>query len=113
MDSQNINESHKESGYPVNLFVEYPEKSSRLLSFFTLLLMIPKAIMLVPHLILLYLLEIARFVAAIFAQFAVLFTGRYPRGIFDFVVGVYRWQMRINSFMLGLADKYPPFSLKE
>jgi len=42
----------------------------------------------------------------------VLFTGRYPRSMFDFLVGVTRWQTRINLWLFGVADEYPPFSLQ-
>jgi hypothetical protein len=42
---------------------------------------------------------------------AVLFTGRYPRGLSDFVLGWQRWQTRMNAWMFGLVDRYPPFSL--
>ena len=46
------------------------------------------------------------------SQLAVLFTGKYPRGMFDFMVGVMRWTARVNAFSYALTDKYPPFSLK-
>ena len=47
------------------------------------------------------------------AGFAIIFTGRYPRGPFDFVLGVHRWSLRVEAYMwLLITDKYPPFSLK-
>ena len=50
----------------------------------------------------------------IFAWFAILFTGRYPRSLFDFVVGVQRWGLRVVAYaFLLVTDKYPPFSLEE
>ena len=54
-----------------------------------------------------------RVVAVIIAWFAILFTGRYPRGLFDYVVGVFRWANRVvaYSFML-VTDEYPPFRLR-
>jgi hypothetical protein len=65
----------------------------------------------VPHYIVLGFLGIAVFVCWIIVWFAILFTGRYPRGIFDFTVGVYRWGMRVAGYaFLMLTDKYPPFS---
>jgi hypothetical protein len=66
----------------------------------------------IPHIIVLAFLGIAVVVVAIIAWFAILFTGNYPRGLFDFVVGVMRWQFRVMSYALILVtDKYPPFSL--
>jgi hypothetical protein len=66
----------------------------------------------IPHYIVLFFLEIAAFVAVIVAWFAVLFTGRYPRGLFDFVEGVIRWHNRVIAYALVLVtDRYPPFRL--
>lgn len=98
--------------YPVTVTVSHQERSSRWLALAFLLFMVPKAIMLIPHFIILYVLGIAAFVLTIVAQFIVLFTGHYPVGMHDFVVGTIRWQTRTNSYFLGLVDKYPPFSLK-
>ena len=103
---------NEEQKYPVDVVVAYPEHSSRLLAFLTLLLMLPKMIVLIPHFVVLYILGIASFIAFVFGQIAVLFTGRYPRSLFDFVVGVARWQVRTNAYFTGLTDKYPPFALK-
>jgi hypothetical protein len=99
------------ASYPVRLEIDYPANSSRLLALATLLLLIPKALILIPHFVVLYVLNVAAFVAFIIAQFAVLFTGRYPKSMFDFVVGTQRWQARLNAYFLGLTDSYPPFSL--
>ena len=60
----------------------------------------------------LFFLVIAAVVAVIFAWFAVLFTGRYPRSVFAFVEGVLRWGLRVEAYALLLVtDRYPPFSL--
>ena len=48
-------------------------------------------------------------ITLIVAWFAILFTGRYPRGLFDFAVGVMRWSARINAYVYLMTDKYPPF----
>jgi hypothetical protein len=56
---------------------------------------------------------IAALFVRIIAWWAVLITGKYPKGMHDFVVGVNRWQMRVNLYWYNLTDKYPPFSLNE
>jgi hypothetical protein len=67
----------------------------------------------IPHYILLFFLGIAAFFCVIIAWFAILFTSRYPRGLFDFVVGVGRWGLRVQAYaVLLITDKYPPFSLE-
>jgi hypothetical protein len=60
----------------------------------------------------LFALGIGAFFVVVFAWFAILFTGRYPRWAFDYVVGVVRWTLRVQAYMLLLiTDRYPPFSL--
>jgi hypothetical protein len=72
-----------------------------------------KWLLALPHWIVLAFLSIAAFVVVIIAWFAILFTGRYPRGLFDFVEGVIRWSLRVEAYALLLVtDRYPPFSLK-
>jgi hypothetical protein len=66
----------------------------------------------IPHYIVLIFLWIASLVVVIVSWFAVLFTGRYPRGMFDFVEGVIRWQNRVLAYaFLLITDRYPPFRL--
>jgi hypothetical protein len=66
----------------------------------------------IPHYFVLFFLAIGAFFAVIVAWFAILFTGKYPRGLFDFVVGVGRWGVRVNAYAFLLTtDQYPPFSL--
>jgi len=73
---------------------------------------IVKWLLAIPHYIVLFFLDIAAFVVVIVAWFAILFTGRYPRGMFDFVEGVIRWHNRVIGYALTLVtDKYPPFRL--
>jgi len=68
----------------------------------------------IPHYIVLFFLYIAMFFLVIGAWFAILFTGRYPRGIFDFVEGVVRWHNRVVGYAFILVtDAYPPFSLSQ
>lgn len=97
--------------YPVSLEVAYPESSSRFLALCSILFLIPKVIITIPHFVVLYFLGIVAILAWIYGQLAVLFSGKYPRGAFDFIVGVQRWQARTNAYFMGLTDKYPPFSL--
>lgn len=67
----------------------------------------------IPHYIVLFFLHIGVFFAALIAWFAILFTGRYPRGLFDYVEAVLRWHNRVVGYAITLVtDKYPPFSLK-
>jgi hypothetical protein len=71
-----------------------------------------KWLLAIPHYIVLAFLYIGAFVAVIIAWFAILFTGTYPRGLFDFVVGVFRWHNRVVGYALTLVtDQYPPFRL--
>lgn len=65
-----------------------------------------------PHYVVLFFLGIAAFVSVVVAWFAILVTGSYPRALFDFVVGVFRWALRVEAYaFLLVTDEYPPFSL--
>src|SRR2546428_4238365 len=71
-----------------------------------------KWLLAIPHYIVLFFLAIGAVVAVIIAWFVIVFTGRYPRGLFDFVVGVIRWSNRVTGYaMVLVTDQYPPFSL--
>ncbi|HSP54634.1 MAG TPA: DUF4389 domain-containing protein [Dehalococcoidia bacterium] len=92
--------------YPVTLEVDYPDQLGRWLPLIKWLLVI-------PHIIVIMFLGIIAFLFYIIAFFAILFTGKFPRGMFDFIVGVTRWSYRVNAYaFLLLTDEYPPFSLK-
>ena len=66
----------------------------------------------IPHYVVLFFLALAVFVSVVIAWFAILFTGRYPRGLFNLVEGTLRWQNRVSAYALLLAtDRYPPFRL--
>ncbi len=67
----------------------------------------------IPHYLALIVLFVGAVIAWIVAWFAILFTGKYPRGVFDYVVGVGRWALRVQAYaFLLLTDDYPPFSLR-
>jgi len=71
-----------------------------------------KWLLAIPHYIVLLFLWLAAIVCVIIAWFAILFTGRYPRGLFDFVLGVFRWGNRVIAYAFVLVtDEYPPFRL--
>jgi hypothetical protein len=73
---------------------------------------IVKWLLAIPHYIVLFFLWIGAFFAVVFAWFAILFTGSYPRGLFDYVQGVFRWTNRVVGYSLILVtDEYPPFRL--
>jgi len=94
----------------VHVDIPYPNVEADLNRFLPLV----KWFLAIPHYIVLVFLVIGVVVAWVVAWFAILFTGRYPRGLFDYVVGVSRWILRVEAYMLLLTtDKYPPFSLSE
>ena len=93
----------------VHLEVEYPNVEADLGRGMPLI----KWFLAIPHYIVLFFLSIAAFFAVILAWFAILFTGRYPKSIFDFVMGVHRCHLRVSAYAFILVtDKYPPFSLE-
>jgi hypothetical protein len=93
----------------VHLEIEYPNVETDLARGMPLV----KWFLAIPHYIVLFFLYIAAVVSVIIAWFAILFTGRYPRSLFDFVVGVERWALRVVAYAFILVtDKYPPFSLE-
>ena len=93
----------------VHIEIDYPDVPRDLNRWLPLV----KWLLAIPHYILLFFLGIGAIFAVIFAWFAILFTGRYPRPLFDFVVGVMRWGFRVEGYTLLLVtDKYPPFSVE-
>lgn len=92
----------------VHLEIDYPDVEHDLNRWLPLV----KWFLAIPHYVVLFFLGIGAVIAVIIAWFAILFTGRYPRGLFDFVVGVTRWSLRVYAYaFLLVTDRYPPFSL--
>ena len=93
----------------VHLELDYPDVPRDLNRWMPLI----KWLLAIPHYIVLGILGIFVFFAVLIAWFAILFTGSYPRSLFDFVVGFMRWTLRVNAYaFLMLTDRYPPFSLR-
>jgi uncharacterized protein DUF4389 len=90
---------------PARFSIERPERLSRGLIFVKWLLVI-------PHLIALVFVFIGVFFVYIGAFFTVLFTGRWPEGMRTFVMGAFRWSIRVSAYFLLMTDQYPPFSLE-
>ena len=91
----------------VRLDLDYPDASGDLSRWLPLV----KWLLAIPHYIALLALGMASFVCVVLAWFAIVFTGRYPRGLFDFVLGVQRWALRVSAYMwLLITDRYPPFT---
>jgi Domain of unknown function (DUF4389) len=92
----------------VGLDYAYPDAAADLNRWLPLV----KWLLAIPHYIVLFFLDIAAFFAVIVTWFAILFTGRYPRGIFSFIEGVFRWHNRVVAYAFTLVtDRYPPFRL--
>jgi len=94
--------------YPVTLTVDHPDRLSRgilLLKVFFGWLYVG-----IPHGFILWLYQIAVGIVTFIAFWALLFTGKFPKGMFDFVVGNMRWTFNVSTYMGLLTDEYPPFS---
>ena len=92
----------------VHLDIRYPDVPRDLNRWMPLV----KWFLAIPHYVILFFLGIGAIIAVIVAWFAILFTGRYPRGLFDYVEGVMRWGNRVTAYaVLLVTDQYPPFTL--
>lgn len=93
----------------VHLEIDYPDVEQDLNRWLPLV----KWLLAIPHYIVLAVLAVIAIVAVVIAWFAILITGRYPRGLFDYVLGVGRWSLRVQAYaFLLVTDRYPPFSLQ-
>ncbi|HVR33472.1 MAG TPA: DUF4389 domain-containing protein [Acidimicrobiia bacterium] len=92
----------------VHLEIDYPDARTGLNRWLPLV----KWLLAIPHFVILVFLIAGVLIVTVIAWFAILFTGRYPRALFDYVVGVGRWALRVNAYaFLLVTDEYPPFSL--
>lgn len=92
--------------YPVGYEADFVEQRNRLTTFF-------RYVMAIPHLIIACFLGFALYVCVIIAWFAIVFTGRYPEGLYSFNARVVRWLSRLQSYVMLAADPFPPFDLDE
>lgn len=94
----------------VHISIPYPDAQADLNRWLPLV----KWFLAIPHYVVLFFLGIAALVCIVIAWFAILFTGRYPQSLFDFVVGVFRWSLRVTVYAIILTtDQYPPFRLSD
>lgn len=98
--------------YPVNFEVQRAATQSRLTNFPLGIGLFIREILLIPHLIILYFLQIVASIVYLIATVAILFTGRYPRGLFNFFLGYQRWNLNMTGYLVSAYDKYPPFTME-
>lgn len=91
---------------PGRLSIENPGEMNRWLP-------LVKWLLVIPQMFVLFFLAIAAFFVGVVSFFAVLFTGKFPEGMREFILGVIRWGLRVNFYMMFLTDEYPPFSLEQ
>jgi len=94
------------SAYPVGYEADFQVERSRLTTFFRYIMAIPLFLVAIVY-------GIGALFAALIAWFALLFTARYPEGLYNFVASVVRWGARVNSYVYLITDAYPPFDLGE
>ena len=99
-----------DSDQSVHITIPYPDVKNELKRWMPLV----KWFLVLPHIIALIFIFIGVLICTVFSLIAILITGRYPKGIFYFVEGFFRWTLRVSAFALLLTtDEYPPFRLKE
>ena len=92
--------------YSARFEIAYPTELNRWLP-------LVKWLLVIPHFFALLFVGLGAFFVAIFAFFAILFTGRWPRGAFDYMVGTFRWAYRVTAYFHLMVDAYPPFSMAD
>ncbi|HKP89907.1 MAG TPA: DUF4389 domain-containing protein [Thermoleophilaceae bacterium] len=96
-----------EPDYPVRTRFDYPSPDGKIARWRPLV----NWLLAIPHFIVIYFLFIAESIILFIAFFAVLFTRKWPRSMFDFTVGIIRWRTRVIGFYLWMTEEYPPFAL--
>ncbi len=91
--------------YPTSFAIDYPSSPRDRLSVGL------RLIYAIPHAVVLFFLNIAWFVSTVIVWFSILFTGNYPEDLYRFAVGVFRWNVRFDAYLLLLRDEYPPFRM--
>jgi uncharacterized membrane protein len=94
------------SNFPIDYEADYVEERSRLTTFFRLFMVIPQYLFGI-------ILGIAGFFTVVAAWFALVFTGKYPEGLYKFNSGILRWSIRVTGYYLLATDAYPPFNIDE
>lgn len=97
--------------YPANVTIDYPQRLGR--GMVVLKALFGWIYAGIPHGIILYFYGIAVAVVTFIAFWAILFTGKYPKGMFDFVAGYVRWNTRVALYLSLMRDEYPPFTIEE
>jgi len=99
-----------QANYPVTFNVKYPESSSRVL--LLVRLFFGGMYVGIPHMFCLFFYAIGAMFVSFIAWWAILFTGKYPRGMFEYNLGLTRWMLRVSAYMQSMTDIYPPFNGK-
>lgn len=99
--------------YGIRLSIDHPERQSKLTNFPLFVGSFIRLVLLLPHLILIGILQYLGMTAAFISLWGILFTGRYPRGLFNLEVGALRWYLNTNAYQSSLFDDYPPMDLDQ
>ena len=102
----------KDDDYPVRVVVEYPKAPSRLLALLGALFLFPKLILAIPHFLILYFAGAIVSALQFVGYLLTIFSGVYPKTLFDVGVQVEIWNLRVSSWIFSWVDEYPPFKLE-
>ena len=105
--------SRPADGYPVSVTVTRPDRQSRAKSFPLGIGTFIRLLLAIPHFVILYFFQIVMVFVCFMATFVILFTGRFPRDMFDLVESYFRWLTNVQGYVMKLYDTYPPFSMTQ